>query len=146
MVDKILKNNSERLFKQCIRYQVKFDFASSKVNNMRFAGATTQSIDEDRIIKLVDFFHMMLDRDWSSETIKKIMRKYHEKGNIKPQEHREIFLLFAIKRKLKLMSFMLNEEQFDFQFEEKNFVDVLENDVFDMGVLLHREYFLKITK
>jgi hypothetical protein len=41
MVDNILKNNSERLFKQCIRYQVKFDFASSKVNNMRFAGATT---------------------------------------------------------------------------------------------------------
>ena len=29
---------------------------------------------------------------------------------------------------------------------EDNFIDVLENDVFDMAVLLYREYFLTITK
>ena len=57
-----------------------------------------------------------------------------------------MFLLFAMKRKLKLMSHMINSDQVDFQFRKENFADVLENDVFDMGVLLYREYFLEITK
>ena len=57
-----------------------------------------------------------------------------------------MFLLFAIKRKIKLMSYMVNnKETFDFTFEEQNFVDVLENDALDMAVLLYREYFLKIV-
>lgn len=32
------------------------------------------------------------------------------------------------------------------EFDESNFVDVIENDVYDMGVLLYREYFLEINK
>lgn len=31
------------------------------------------------------------------------------------------------------------------EFAESNFVDVIENDVFDMGVLLYREFFLLIN-
>ena len=54
-------------------------------------------------------------------------------------------MLFAMKRKLKLMSHMINNDELSFQFSQENFVDVLENDVFDMGVLLYREYFLEIT-
>lgn len=30
-------------------------------------------------------------------------------------------------------------------FTEDNFIDVIENDVYDMGVLLYREFFLLIT-
>ena len=40
---------------------------------------------------------------------------------------------------------MINSDELSFEFEEKNFVDVLENDVYDMGVLLYREYFLIVT-
>lgn len=55
-------------------------------------------------------------------------------------------MMFAIKRKLKLMSHVINSEDFMLNFNEDNFIDVIENDIYDMGVLLYREYFLKITK
>ena len=60
------------------------------------------------------------------------------------QEIREMFLIFAIKRKIKLMSFMINSEEFQMEFTEDNFIDILENSAYDMGVLLYREYFLLI--
>ena len=53
--------------------------------------------------------------------------------------------MFAIKRKLKLMSHLINSEDFAMEFTEANFVDVVENDVFDIAVLLYREYFLLIN-
>jgi hypothetical protein len=56
-----------------------------------------------------------------------------------------MFLMFAIKRKIKLMSFMINSDEFHLEFQESNFVDVLENEAFDVGVLLYREYFLQIN-
>jgi hypothetical protein len=52
--------------------------------------------------------------------------------------------MFAMKRKLKLMSHLINCEDFTLEFSELNFIDVIENDVYDMGVLLYREYFLEI--
>ena len=61
-------------------------------------------------------------------------------------DSRELFLMFAIKRKLKLMSHVINSADFMLNFNEDNFIDVIENDVYDMAVLLYREYFLKITK
>ena len=33
-------------------------------------------------------------------------------------------------------------DDFSFEFREDNFIDVIENDVYDMAVLLYREYFL----
>lgn len=59
---------------------------------------------------------------------------------------REMFLLFAIKRKIKLMSFLINSEDFEMEFTEDNFVDIIENCAYDIGVLLYREYFLKINE
>jgi hypothetical protein len=44
------------------------------------------------------------------------------------------------------MSMLINGEQFQMEFHEENFVDVVENDAFDMGVLLYREYFLQIKE
>lgn len=43
------------------------------------------------------------------------------------------------------MSFLINGEQFLMEFTEANFVDIIENDAYDMGVLLYREYFLQIN-
>lgn len=52
-----------------------------------------------------------------------------------------------MKRKLKLMSHLINSDDFSkFEFTEDNFSDVIENDVYDIGVLLYREYFLKISR
>ena len=31
------------------------------------------------------------------------------------------------------------------EFEEENFIDIIENSAYDVGVLLYREYFLKIN-
>jgi hypothetical protein len=50
--------------------------------------------------------------------------------------------MFAVKRKIKLMSMLINGDQFQMDFNHENFVDVVENDAFDMAVLLYREYFL----
>lgn len=40
------------------------------------------------------------------------------------------------------MSYMVNTEELGMEFTEENFVDVIENSVYDMGVLLQREFFL----
>jgi len=55
-----------------------------------------------------------------------------------------LFLIFAMKRKIKLMSHMINSEDFNLEFSEDNFIDVVENEVYDIAVLLYREYFLLI--
>lgn len=99
---------------------------------------------EDRTIRLVDFIHIMLDLKWKSQEIVTILQNYYKKGQIDPIDKRELFLLFAMKRKLKLMSHVINSDDFSFEFREDNFVDVIENDIFDMAVLLYREYFLLI--
>lgn len=59
-----------------------------------------------------------------------------------PNDMREMFLLFAIKRKIKLMSFLINDKDFNMEFAEDNFIDVLENSAYDVAALLNREYFL----
>ena len=84
----------------------------------------------------------MLELKWKSKEIVTILANYYKKGQIDSIDKRELFLLFAMKRKLKLMSHVINSEDFSFEFREDNFIDVIENDVFDMAVLLYREYFL----
>ena len=49
---------------------------------------------------------------------------------------RELFLLFAIKRKIKLMSFLVNSEEFKMEVDENNFIDIIENSAYDIGVLV----------
>lgn len=45
------------------------------------------------------------------------------------------------------MSYLINaEEDFRMPFEEENFIDIIENSAYDVGVLLYREYFLKINE
>ena len=87
----------------------------------------------------------MLDLRWKSDAIKKVLINYNKKGKIDSVDMRELFLMFAVKRKIKLMSMLINNDDFGMEFQEANFIDVIENDCYDMGVLLYREYFLQIT-
>lgn len=131
--------------KQCIKYGTKFDSGAAQIKKIVFAGRAAQPM-EDRNIRLVDFIQIMLELKWKSAEIVTILSNYYKKGAIDSIDKRELFLLFAMKRKLKLMSHVINSEDFAFEFNEDNFVDVVENDVYDMAVLLYREYFLLIKK
>ena len=89
----------------------------------------------------------MLELGWKSKQIIFVLTNYSRKNKMDAIDLRELFLLFAMKRKLKLMSHLINSDDFDtFEFTEDNFCDVIENDVYDIGVLLYREYFLKIKR
>ena len=103
-------------------------------------------LHEQRTVRLVDFMQIMLEQKWQSAEVERIFMNLDKKGSVESRDFQEIFLLFTIKRKLKLMSHMINNDDINFEFKKNNFVDVLENDVFDMGVLLYREYFLEIME
>lgn len=145
MVEKMLANRQEKIVKQCIKYGTKFDSGAAQYKKIIFAGRTAAPM-EDRQIRLVDFIQIMLELKWSSDEIKEVLKKYYSKSSIDVTDARELFLLFTMKRKLKLMSHMINNDDFNLEFKEANFIDVIENDVFDMGVLLYREYFLEIKE
>lgn len=132
------------MVKQCIKYGSKFDagMASAGIKKIAFAGRGAASSLEDRTIKLVDFVQVMLELNWPSREIKEVLINYSKKGKIDNFDMRELFLMFAVKRKIKLMSMLINGDQFQMDFHEDNFVDVVENEAFDMAVLLYREYFL----
>lgn len=73
-----------------------------------FAGRVAQPI-EDRTIRLVDFIQIMLELNWKTSAIMFTLLQYTKKSKIDPvQDSRELFLMFAMKRKLKLMSHMIN--------------------------------------
>jgi hypothetical protein len=143
LIRKMIARRQEYLVKQCIKYGSKFDagMASAGLKKMLFAGRAAAAI-EDRAIRLVDFVQVMLELNWSSKEISEVLHNYSKKGKIDNFDLRELFLMFAVKRKIKLMSMLINGDQFQMEFSEENFLDVLENDAFDMAVLLYREYFL----
>ena len=87
----------------------------------------------------------MLELKWKTKEILEVLKNYSKKGKIDTVDLREMFLMFAVKRKIKLMSYLINGEEFLMEFQEANFIDVIENEVFDIAVLLHREYFLTIN-
>lgn len=87
----------------------------------------------------------MLELRWKTKEIRDVLVNYSKKGKIDSIDLREMFLMFAVKRKIKLMSFLINADEFQLEIQEDNFIDVIENDAYDMGVLLYREYFLQIN-
>jgi hypothetical protein len=88
----------------------------------------------------------MLELRWKTKDIMDVLKNYSKKGKIDPVDMREMFLLFAIKRKIKLMSYIINSDEFAMEFQESNFIDVIENDAYEIAVLLYREYFLLINQ
>ena len=117
--------------------------ASAGIKKIVFAGRAAAQT-EDRTVKLVDFVQVILELSWHSKDISEVLVNYSKKGKIDSIDMRELFLMFAVKRKIKLMSMLINGDQFMMEFTEENFVDVVENDAFEMAVLLYREYFLLI--
>lgn len=118
--------------------------ASAGLKKIVFAGRAAAPL-EDRTIKLVDFVQVMLELNWSSKEIKEVLINYSKKSKIDSVDMRELFLMFAVKRKIKLMSMLINGDEFMMEFTEENFLDVVENEAFDMAVLLYREYFLLLS-
>ena len=87
----------------------------------------------------------MLELRWKTKEILEVLKNYSKKGKIDMIDLREMFLMFAVKRKIKLMSYLINGDEFLMEFQEANFIDVIENDAYDIAVLLYREYFLTIN-
>lgn len=140
----MLENKREELVKECIKSNVRFDHSDAQTRRMNFHGRASMG-QEDRTIRLIDFLHIMLELKWKTPKIKEILKNYSKKGKLKPEDLREMFLLFAIKRKIKLMSHLVNSDDFNFSVDQINFMDILENGAYDMGVLVYREYFLQIN-
>ena len=92
-------------------------------------------------ILLSDFFNLMLEKDYSHEEIcqKLIFLKHYV-------NYTELFVLFAVRRKVRLMSFLINSSDLNFQFKPHLIIDILTNDVYDIAMLLYREYFLKFSE
>lgn len=145
MVRKMLQCKQEYLLKQCIKLGTFFDQGDASVKKIRFTGRASAPTKDGQAIRLVDFVHVMLEQKWSSQDIREKIESYFQKSKLDYQDMRELFLLFAIKRKIKLMSFLITSEEFNFDFKEENFIDILENSAYDVGVLLYREYFLRLN-
>ena len=60
---------------------------------------------------------IMLEKGWTTDTIERILVNYTKRGKVDPRDFSEMFLLFAIKRKLKLMSHMINNDDLPFEFK-----------------------------
>jgi len=145
MVRKMLQNRQEKLVKQCIKYNTKFESSDAQTNRLLFAGRASAPY-EDRTIRLVDFIHIMLELRWKSFEIVKVIENYSNKGKMESNDLREMFLRFAIKRKIKLMSYLVNNEDLGFEIKVDNFLDIVENCAYDVGVLFYREYFLYLNE
>lgn len=123
---------------------MKFNSGATEVKKVIFTGGSA-SPNDDRQVRLVDFIQIMLELNWKSDKVMETLYSYNKKGKIDSKDERELFLIFAMKRKLKMMSHMINSDDFNIDMsDERHFVDVLENDIYDMAVLLYREYFLVI--
>ncbi len=126
LVRKMISRRQEYLVKQCIKYGSKFDagMASYGLKKMVFAGRTAAPL-EDRTIKLIDFVQVMLELNWKTKDIKDVLVNYSKKGKIDHLDMRELFLMFAVKRKIKLMSLLINGDNFLMEFTQENFLDVI---------------------
>lgn len=72
-----------------------------------------------------------------------MMQKAIEAGNVPDGplqlSYRSLFRLFARLRKIKLIRFLFHQK-FDFEFSVHVFIAALEEDAFDIAVLLHKEF------
>jgi len=59
----------------------------------------------------------MLELKWKSSEIQHVLKKYvKRKDAFDIADCRELFLIFAMKRKLKLMSHLINSDDFNMEF------------------------------
>lgn len=136
---KMIETRQTELIKYCLKYQAEYDKAI-KNSRILLSGAHLEQSLSNKIL-LSDFFNLMLEQDYSHHRICKNLVYLKHYIN-----YREIFVLFAVRRKVRLMSFLINTVELSFQFKPYLILDVLANDVYDIALLLYREYFLKLSE
>lgn len=58
-----------------------------------------------------------------------------------PLDYEELFKLFIVKRKIKLLRFLFGHEKNLLEFDAELFLMALELDAYDMAALLFKEFF-----
>ena len=139
LMSKMIESDQSNLIRYCLKYKAQYD-KEIKNNRILLSGALLdQSLSNE--ILLSDFFFLMLRNDYSYQRICQQLVFLKHFIN-----YRELFVLFAAQRKVRLMSFLINSPDLNFKFKPYLILDVLANDVFDMTLLLYREYFLQLSK
>lgn len=106
----LVQQQNEDLVKLCIKYKTPFDSAmSGGRKKVQFAGRTA-GVD-DRYVRIIDFMQVMLDFGWKTIKIKEVLSSYAKKAKFDDDDLREIFLMFTVNRKIKLMSFLINNRE-----------------------------------
>ena len=136
---KMIQHDQRDLIKYCLKYRAEYD---KEIKNSRIllSGAHLEQSLSNKIL-LSDFFNLMLEKNYSFAQISQQMIYLKHYIN-----YRELFVLFAARRKVRLLSFLINSSELNFKFEGYMIIDVMANDVYDIAMLLYREYFLKISE
>lgn len=134
---RMIECQQNALIRLCLKYKADFDLKSSRVT---LSGHFMEESLEDKVL-LSDFVKIMLELNFVFPQIKQYLLYLKEFINF-----RELFVLFAVNRKVILMSYLLNCEEFYFKFAPYLLADVMANDIYDIAMLLYREYFLEIKK
>ena len=136
---KMIESDQRDLIKWWLKYHAEYDL-EIKNSRILLSGAHLEQSLSNKIL-LSDFFNLMLEKDYSHEEIcqKLIFLKHYV-------NYTELFVLFAVRRKVRLMSFLINSSDLNFQFKPHLIIDILTNDVYDIAMLLYREYFLKFSE
>ncbi|CAI2363473.1 unnamed protein product [Moneuplotes crassus] len=135
---RMIETDQSELIRYCLKYKAQYD-QDIKRSRILLSGAQIDaSLSDD--IQLSDFFNLMLQQDYSHERIchQLIFLKHFI-------NYRELFVLFAVRRKVRLISFLMNSADLNFKFKPYLILDVLANDVYDITLLLYREYFLQLS-
>lgn len=136
---RMIENDQRELIRYCLKYKAEYD-KEIKNNRILLSGAQLEQSLNNEIL-LSDFFNLMLEKDYAYHRIcqQLVFLKHYI-------NYREIFVLFATRRKVRLMSFLINSSDLNFRFKPYYILDVLANDVFDIALLLYREYFLQLSE
>ena len=134
LISRMLDFDQKELIYACIVRKARFD-KDIKSSRLLLSGHVEESLDEK--ILLSDFVFLMLEKRFPFRKVRFYLHYLRDFIN-----HRELFVLFAIRRKVRLMSYLLHVSDFQFQFAPHLLLDVLANDAYDIGVLLYREFFL----
>lgn len=136
---KMIEQDQRELIKYCLKYRAEYD-KEIKNNRILLSGLDLEQSLSNKIL-LSDFFNLMLEKHYSFDQVSQKLIFLKNYIN-----YREIFVLFAVRRKVRLLSFLMNSSEINFKFESFMIIDVLANDVYDIAMLLYREYFLRISE
>lgn len=126
------------LMNLCLKYKAEYD-VKIKSDWITLSGYFMEESLDNKIL-LSDFINLMLEKKFVFPQIKWYILDLKDFLNFW-----ELFVLFAVKRQVILMSYLLNSDDFTYKFEPYLLADVLANDVYDIALLIYWEYFLQMT-